>query len=77
MSQVFALDLRGTPCPLNYVKCKLRLKSLSFENSLIVHIDKGEPEILLVNGLESDGYKVDILEKNNSFLKISIKRNGS
>ena len=38
------IDLKSVPCPLNVVKCKLALEKLPLDETLIIHIDKGEPE---------------------------------
>tara|TARA_Y100001968_G_C19439642_1_gene761782 strand:- start:2562 stop:2804 length:243 start_codon:yes stop_codon:yes gene_type:complete len=66
------LDLRGTPCPLNYIKCKLALEKLSPRNILQVHLDCGEPEIMVISGLENDGFNVKVLEKSSKSLKIMV-----
>ena len=66
------LDLRGTPCPLNYIKCKLALEKILPSTTLQVYLDCGEPEIMVISGLENDGYKVNIVEKNSKSLQIMV-----
>ena len=39
-----SLDLRGTPCPLNYIRTKLALEKLEPGAWLQVDLDAGEPE---------------------------------
>ena len=58
------LDLRGTQCPLNYIKCKLRLEELQPKDVLEVRLDKGEPELLVVSALRKDGYQVEIIAQD-------------
>ena len=43
------LDLKSVPCPLNVVKIKLALEKLSKNEHLIVELDKGEPEEMVLN----------------------------
>ena len=45
------LDLRGTPCPVNLVRCCLAIENLSFQDCLEVIIDRGEPEEMVISGL--------------------------
>ena len=42
------LDLKSIPCPLNVVKVKLALEKLSKNEQLIIEIDKGEPEEMVL-----------------------------
>lgn len=37
------LDLRGVPCPLNWVRTKLALERLEAGERLVVLLDPGEP----------------------------------
>jgi TusA-related sulfurtransferase len=37
------IDLRGTPCPLNFVRAKLRLEQMAPGSLLEVWLDPGEP----------------------------------
>ncbi len=52
------LDLRGTPCPLNYVRCRLALEKLPPGGQLLVWLDAGEPEQTVVEGLRGEGHIV-------------------
>ncbi len=66
------IDLRGTPCPLNYVRCCLALEDLSPEECLEVCIDKGEPEEMVISGLENAGHHVKIKEKKSNWIKLMV-----
>ena len=66
------LDLKNIPCPLNVVKCKLALEKLSIGETLIIELDKGEPEEMVFKTLDQLGYKVDILNDETSWIRISV-----
>ncbi len=66
------LDLKNIPCPLNVVKCKLALEKLSIEDTLIIELDKGEPEEMVCKTLDQLGYTVDILNDETSWIRISV-----
>ena len=66
------LDLKNVPCPLNVVKCKLALEKLSIEDTLIIELDKGEPEEMVFKTLDQLGYTVDILNDETSWIRISV-----
>ena len=56
MSHLKHLDLKSVPCPLNVVKIKLALEKLSKNEHLIVELDKGEPEEMVLNNLKAVSY---------------------
>ena len=66
------LDLKNIPCPLNVVKCKLALEKLSIGDTLIIELDKGEPEEMVFKTLVQLGYSVDILIDETSWIRISV-----
>tara|TARA_B100001029_G_scaffold170766_1_gene166918 strand:+ start:804 stop:1037 length:234 start_codon:yes stop_codon:yes gene_type:complete len=66
------LDLKSIPCPLNLVKCKLALEKLSSNESLIVSLDKGEPEVMVKKTLHEKGYCLKIIEENEKTIKFKI-----
>ena len=66
------LDLKNIPCPLDVVKCKLALEKLSKEDTLIIELDKGEPEEMVFKTLDQLGYTVDILNDETSWIRISV-----
>ena len=66
------LDLRGTPCPINFIKCRLAIENLQESNLLHVDIDRGEPEIMVIKGLKSLGHQVDIISESKSYLTLKI-----
>ena len=54
------LDLCGTPCPLNFIRCRLALETLASGQCLQVDLDPGEPEEMVVPGLRRDGHAVTV-----------------
>ena len=66
------LDLESIPCPLNVVKCKLALEKLSLHETLIVHLDRGEPEIMVKRALTEMKYFFKIIEENQKTIKLKI-----
>ena len=66
------LDLKSVPCPLNVVKIKLALEKLSNNEQLIVELDKGEPEEMVLNNLKEMGCLFKQIKENEKFIKIKI-----
>ena len=66
------LDLKNIPCPLNVVKCKLALEKLSIEGTLIVELDKGEPQEMVFKTLDQLGYRIEILIDEARWIRISV-----
>ena len=66
------LDLESIPCPLNVVKCKLALEKLSEHETLIVHLDKGEPEEMVKKSLKDMKYSFQKLEEDQKTIKLKI-----
>ena len=67
------IDLKSVPCPLNVVKCKLALEKLSKEDILFVDLDKGEPEIMVKQTLESLGYELDQVKTENEWIRLVVR----
>ena len=66
------LDLKSVPCPLNVVKIKLALEKLSKNEQLIVELDKGEAEEMVLNNLKEMGCLFKQIKENKTFIKIKI-----
>ncbi|MEO0456773.1 MAG: sulfurtransferase TusA family protein [Cyanobacteria bacterium P01_A01_bin.114] len=56
------LDLRGTPCPLNFVKTKLKLNQMPPGSLLEVWLDAGEPMEQVPDSLKMEGYQIEQVE---------------
>jgi len=68
------LDLKNTPCPLNYVKTKLFLENLKKGEILEVLLDEGEPINNVPKSLEADGHKILKIEKEGGFYRVVIEK---
>ena len=68
------LDLRGTPCPLNFIRCKLAIERLTISEYLKVDLDLGEPEEMVISGLSKAGHKLRIVYKSDVFLTLLIDK---
>jgi len=66
------LDLKSIPCPLNVVKIKLALEKLSTNEQLIVELDKGEPEEMVLNNLREMRCVFKQIKENEQSIKIKI-----
>jgi TusA-related sulfurtransferase len=53
------LDLRGTPCPINFVRTKLCLEKMAPGSLLEVWLDPGEPIEQVPDSLTMAGYQVE------------------
>ena len=72
MNALKHLDLKSVPCPLNVVKIKLALEKLSKNEDLIVELDKGEPEEMVLNSLKEMGCLFKQIKESKKFIKIKI-----
>ena len=72
MTSLKYLDLKSVPCPLNVVKIKLALEKLSKNEQLIVELDKGEPEEMVLKNLKEMGCFYEKINKHEKCLKIKI-----
>ena len=72
MNSLKHLDLKSVPCPLNVVKIKLALEKLSKNEELIVELDRGEQEEMVLNNLKEMGCLFKQLNENEEFIKIKI-----
>ena len=72
MTSLKHLDLKSVPCPLNVVKIKLALEKLSKNEQLIVELDKGEPEEMVLNNLREMRCLFKQIKENEKSIKIKI-----
>ena len=72
MTSLKHLDLKSVPCPLNVVKIKLALEKLSKNEQLIVELDKGEPEEMILNNLKNLRFFFKKIKENEKFITIKI-----
>lgn len=68
------LDLRGTPCPINFVRTKLRLEQMEAGALLEVWLDPGEPIEQVPHSLKVEGYPIEGLEDRGEFFALQVRR---
>ncbi|MGF1498017.1 MAG: sulfurtransferase TusA family protein [Elainellaceae cyanobacterium] len=68
------LDLRGTPCPINFVRTKLHLEKMAPGALLEVWLDPGEPIEQVPDSLTMEGYRVESIEDRSEFFTIQVRR---
>jgi TusA-related sulfurtransferase len=67
------LDLRGTPCPINFVRTKLRLEQMPPGSLLEVWLDPGEPIEQVPDSLTMEGYGIEQIEDRSGFFAIRVR----
>ena len=70
------IDLRGTPCPLNFIRSKLALEKIDSGAWLQVDLDAGEPEQLVASGLREAGHQVLLHTLEPGAVRLLIQRLG-
>jgi len=68
------LDLKGTACPVNYVKAKLFLEKLEPGSILDIYLDEGEPINNVPKSLENDGHKILDIQKIEGFYRVRVEK---
>lgn len=57
------LDLRGTRCPLNFVKSKLKMEEMTSGELLEIVLDDGEPVRNVPRSMAAEGHKIVGIER--------------
>ncbi len=70
------LDLRGTACPVNFIRTRLALEAIQPGAWLHVDLDAGEPERLVGEGLRQAGHQVEITSLEDGAVRLLICRHG-
>ncbi|WYL95081.1 MAG: sulfurtransferase TusA family protein [Gloeotrichia echinulata IR180] len=68
------LDLRGTPCPINFVRTKLVLEKMPPGGLLEVWLDPGEPIEQVPDSLRMAGYQVEQISDNTGYFSLYVRR---
>jgi TusA-related sulfurtransferase len=68
------LDLRGTPCPINFVRTKLKLEQMAPGQLLEVWLDRGEPIEQVPESLQMAGYTIHQLVDRTDFFALQVRR---
>ncbi len=70
------LDLRGSICPMNWVKTKLALEEMEPGEVIEVWLDDGEPIRNVPRSAAGEGHRVIRVAPQDSFFRVLIKRGG-
>ena len=68
------LDLRGTPCPINFVRTKLYLEQMTPGALLEVWLDPGEPIEQVPDSLAMEGYPIEAVEDHEDYFALKVRR---
>ncbi|MFM7365572.1 MAG: sulfurtransferase TusA family protein [Cuspidothrix sp.] len=68
------LDLRGTPCPINFVRTKLFLEKMPPGGLLEVWLDPGEPIEQVPDSLTMAGYCVEKITDFSTYFALVVRR---
>ena len=66
------LDLRGTPCPMNFVRIKLELDKLGPGSWLSVTADGGGKGRDILRSLEQQGFRVDSYQESDRSISFGV-----
>ena len=69
-----SIDLRGTPCPLNWVKTKLRLEEMQPGMVLEVVVDEGAPAHNVPRSVQAEGHKILEVGHSADGVRVVIER---
>ncbi|MBE9031156.1 sulfurtransferase TusA family protein [filamentous cyanobacterium LEGE 11480] len=69
-----SLDLRGTPCPINFVRTKLKLEQMTAGQLLEVWLDAGEPIEQVPDSLRMEGYEIEQIDQRADFFALQVRR---
>ncbi len=67
------IDLRGTPCPVNFVKTKLYLEKMMPGEILEVWLDSGEPIEQVPDSLIVEGYKIEEIKDQSDYFVLKVR----
>lgn len=68
------INLKGVPCPLNFVKTKLKLETMSTGEVLEVELDDGEPITNVTASVKEEEHQILKVEKVDEYWKLLIKK---
>lgn len=69
------MDLRGVACPMNFVKAKIKMETISMGNVLAIVLDDGDPVRNVPVSFESEGQEVvSIRDLHDGHWRVEIKK---
>ena len=73
-SDTVLLDLRGTSCPIKFVRTKLKLEQMPAGSLLEVWLDPGEPIEQVPDSLTMEGYHIESIDDRQEFFSLKVRR---
>jgi TusA-related sulfurtransferase len=70
------MDLRGTPCPMNWVKTKLALEEMKAGEVLEVYLDDGDAVRNVPGSVKAEGHRILEVTPLEGCFKLLIERAG-
>lgn len=68
------LDLKGVPCPMNFVKVLLALEEIENGEALEVILDDGDPVKNVTASIKEEGCQILKVEQQGSYWELIIKK---
>lgn len=68
------LDLRGTPCPMNFVKAKLKLEGMTRDSILGILLDDGDPVINVTGSVKEEGHQILKVEQIGDYWRLLVRK---
>ncbi|AFY71114.1 hypothetical protein Pse7367_2861 [Thalassoporum mexicanum PCC 7367] len=69
-----SIDLRGVPCPLSFVRAKLRLEKVPPGQMVELWLDAGEAIEQVPNSLAIEGHKIHSLVERDRYYALTVER---
>ena len=68
------MDLRGTPCPMNWVKAKLVLEEMAPGEVLALLLDDGDPIRNVPRSIRTEGHRVVQATAHEGYVRLLVAR---
>ena len=68
------LDLKNVPCPMNFVKTKLKLEEMAAGQVLEIILDDGEPIKNVSISIKDEGHRILKMEQVGGHWKVLVRK---
>lgn len=68
------LDLKNTPCPVNFVKTKLKLEEMQQGQTLLIFLDDGDSIVNVTGSVKEEGHQILKAEKISNHWNLLIRK---
>lgn len=70
----YTLDLKDIPCPMNFVKTKLKIEEMASGEVLEVILDDGDPIKNVSSSIKEEGHQILGVEQLGEHWRLIIKK---